>query len=95
MPASGARTGTRPKRYTRGGDGRVGTHTLTCGHASHDDEPAVSTRAARDRLYLCPHGCGLVKRADIRRTTDRKEERRDSFGDRDALQDRGLRKARG
>lgn len=79
MATSGARSGTRPGRGNRGaGSGTVGPTALGCGHETHL-EAAVTKRGPIGQLYLCPHGCGLVKRAT--RRTNRKEERRDSYGD--------------
>lgn len=79
MPSTGARSGTKPNRSHRGaGDGRVDGSPLTCGHST-DEEPVM--RGTGYAIYLCPRGCGLVKRAPRARTTDRKEERRDSYGD--------------
>lgn len=62
MPASGARSGTRPSRSERGaGDGRVGGTPLVCGHDTVAD-PTVSFPDATKNLFQCPSGCGLVRR---------------------------------
>jgi hypothetical protein len=80
MPAAGARSGTRPSRAARGaGSGTIGDRIgLTCGHTT-DEQPIAKGQTFA--LYQCPRGCGLVKRAPRARTTERKEERRDSYGD--------------
>jgi hypothetical protein len=58
MPSSGARSGTRPSRRSRGaGDGKIGpnTVTLSCGHTTN--RPPLTSGAKT--LYSCPEGCGL------------------------------------
>lgn len=60
MPASGARNGTKPKRFTRGGAGGFTVIPLTCGHTT-DEEPIAKGQSFA--IYQCPQGCGLVKRA--------------------------------
>lgn len=62
MPSSGARSGTRPNRVTRGGNGRVGGLELRCGHSTHQAEPTVRQFDLRKALYTCPAGCGLQRR---------------------------------
>jgi len=60
MPSSGARSGTKPSRSTRGaGDGSISGKPLKCGHFT-DDEPVVFYPGGR-KLFRCPEGCGLVK----------------------------------
>lgn len=66
MPASGARSGTRPSRADRGaGTGRIGPTPLACGHHTHALEPV--TRIGRRPVYHCPHGCGLQDTAPRKR----------------------------
>jgi hypothetical protein len=61
MPSSGARSGTRPGRGSRGaGSGEVGPTRLSCGHSTHG--APLARRANGTDLYSCPEGCGLVKR---------------------------------
>jgi hypothetical protein len=61
MPSSGARSGTKPGRGSRGaGSGAVGPTLLSCGHSTQA-EP-LARRANGTSLYSCPEGCGLVKR---------------------------------
>jgi hypothetical protein len=77
---SGSRSGIAPSRLGRGaGDGSLTVGlALTCGHST-DEEPIA--KGSTFAIYMCPRGCGLVKRAPRARTTDRKEERHDSHGD--------------
>lgn len=62
MPASGARSGTKPSRAGRGGgSGRPAGLPLLCGH----DTTAAATASftdTRKNLFQCPQGCGLVRR---------------------------------
>lgn len=61
MPSSGARSGTRPSRAGRGGGrGDVGATPLACSHETHLGPVARGQGSLR--LYLCPQGCGLVRR---------------------------------
>ena len=52
MPSSGARSGTKPKRPTRGGDGKVGGYLLACGHEV-DYLEEVAVFPGRRILYRC------------------------------------------
>lgn len=52
MPSSGARSGTKPKRPTRGGDGSVGGFPLACGHVV-DVLEEVARYPGGKRVYRC------------------------------------------
>lgn len=61
MPSSGARSGTKPSRSTRGaGSGATGGTTLACGHTDH--RPPVAIYPSGRTLHRCPTGCGLQDR---------------------------------
>lgn len=54
MPSSGARSNTIPSRTTRGaGNGRIGTHYLTCGHPSPTVPAYRPTGEMRRTKYWC------------------------------------------
>jgi hypothetical protein len=63
MPASGARSGTRPSRSSRGaGDGRVGAkRSLECGHGAPVEQLPIMVGGGKS-WYSCP-ACGAVSRA--------------------------------